>query len=214
MNRRARARPDRGTRAVVLAVDDDPVALATLEAELGKRYGEDYDVWCEASLRSRVAPAQGLQERRSARGARARQSPDGRPPRHRAARAGHELHPTAKRGLLISWGDRSTAEPMLQAMAVGQFDYYVPKPSAPPDEGFHSIVEGFLAIGPSCAAAGSHRSLHRTPPRRSFDSDRSRAADEKVPAQSRRSFLPVMTRLPTGDGCRWCRSRVRPGRAW
>ena len=126
----------------------------------------------------------------------------------------HELHPTAKRGLLISWGDRSTAEPMLQAMAVGQFDYYVPKPSAPPDEGFHSIVEGFLAIGPSCAAAGSHRSLHRTPPRRSFDSDRSRAADEKVPAQSRRSFLPVMTRLPTGDGCRWCRSRVRPGRAW
>ena len=57
----------------------------------------------------------------------------------------HELHPTAKRGLLISWGDRSTAEPMLQAMAVGQFDYYVPKPSAPPDEGFHSIVEGFLA---------------------------------------------------------------------
>ena len=64
MIRRARARPDRGTRAVVLAVDDDPVALATLEAELGKRYGEDYDVWCEASVRSRVAPAQGLQERR------------------------------------------------------------------------------------------------------------------------------------------------------
>ena len=30
-------------------------------------------------------------------------------------------------------------------MAVGQFDYYLPKPSAPPDEGFHSIVEGFLA---------------------------------------------------------------------
>ena len=49
MIRRARARPDRGTRAVVLAVDDGPVALATLEAELGKRYGEDYDVWCEAS---------------------------------------------------------------------------------------------------------------------------------------------------------------------
>ena len=129
----------------MLAVDDDPVALATLEAELGKRYGEDYDVWCEASPAAALRLLQDCKE-------------VGQPvalvlASHWMAdmlgtellgRA-HELHPTAKRGLLISWGDRSTAEPMLQAMAVGQFDYYVPKPSAPPDEGFHSIVEGFLA---------------------------------------------------------------------
>ena len=56
-----------------------------------------------------------------------------------------ELHPTARRGLLVRWGDRSTAESILQAMAVGGFDYYLPKPSVPPDEGFHGIVEGFLA---------------------------------------------------------------------
>ena len=55
------------------------------------------------------------------------------------------LHPTAKRGLVVGWGDRSTADPILQAMARGQFDYYLPRPSDPPDEGFHSIVEGFLA---------------------------------------------------------------------
>jgi thioredoxin reductase (NADPH) len=129
----------------VLAVDDDPVALATLQAELGKRYGEDYDVWCEAS------PAVALRLLQDCKDL-------GQPVAlvlashwmadllgtDLLARA-HELHPTAKRGLLISWGDRSTAEPMLQAMALGQFDYYVPKPSAPPDEGFHSIVEGFLA---------------------------------------------------------------------
>ena len=30
-------------------------------------------------------------------------------------------------------------------MAVGQFDYYLPKPSASPDEGFHVVVESFLA---------------------------------------------------------------------
>jgi thioredoxin reductase (NADPH) len=129
----------------VLGVDDDPVALAALEVELGKRYGEDYDVWCEASP---VVALRLLQNCKDL----------GRPvalvlASHWMAdmlgtdllgRA-HGLHPTAKRGLLISWGDRSAAEPMLQAMAVGQFDYYVPKPSPPPDEGFHSIVEGFLA---------------------------------------------------------------------
>ncbi|MGZ4729256.1 MAG: FAD-dependent oxidoreductase, partial [Acidimicrobiales bacterium] len=54
-------------------------------------------------------------------------------------------HPTAKRGLLIRWGDRLVAEPILQAMALGWFDQYLPKPGGPPDEGFHSIVEGMLA---------------------------------------------------------------------
>ena len=129
----------------MLGVEDDPGALATLEAELGKRYGEDYDVWCEAS------PAVALRLLQDCKDI-------GQPvalvlaSHWMADMLGtdllgrtHELHPTAKRGLLISWGDRSTAEPMLQAMAVGQFDYYVPKPSPPPDEGFHSIVEGFLA---------------------------------------------------------------------
>ncbi len=129
----------------MLAVDDDLVALATLETELRKRYGEDYDVRCEAS------PAVALRLLQDCKDL-------GQPvalvlASHWMADTlgtdllgrAHGLHPTAKRGPLISWGDRSAAEPMLQAMAVGQFDYYVPKPSPPPDEGFHSIVEGFLA---------------------------------------------------------------------
>jgi hypothetical protein len=36
------------SRAVLLAVDDDPVARAALGHELGKRYGVDYRVICEA----------------------------------------------------------------------------------------------------------------------------------------------------------------------
>jgi len=139
------ALPDQGQRAVLMAIDDDPGALARLDTELGKRYGQDYEVWCESS------PASALRRLADCRGS-------GQPvalvlASHWMAdmlgtdllRRVHELHPTAKRGLLISWGDRSAAEPMLQAMAVGQFDYYLPKPSSPPDEGFHSIVEGFLA---------------------------------------------------------------------
>jgi hypothetical protein len=57
----------------------------------------------------------------------------------------HELYPTAKRGLLVRWGDRASADPILQAMALGGFDYYVPKPAVFADEGFHTVVQGFLS---------------------------------------------------------------------
>jgi thioredoxin reductase (NADPH) len=53
-----------------------------------------------------------------------------------------ELYPTARRGLLISWGDRSTAAPILEAAARGQMEFYLPKPAWSPDEQFHrAIVE-------------------------------------------------------------------------
>ena len=83
-----------------------------------------------------------------------------------------ELHPTARRGLLVRWGDRSTAESILQAMAVGGFDYYLPKPSVPPDEGFHGIVEGFLAEWAQGVRAGVHAGRRG---RRSHDPPRPRA---------------------------------------
>ena len=58
--------------------------------------------------------------------------------------AGCDLAPCAKRGLLIQWGDRDTAEPILRAMSLGAFDYYVPKPTTSPDEQFHFLVGQFL----------------------------------------------------------------------
>lgn len=38
------------------------------------------------------------------------------------------LHPRAQRVLLINWGDRSTAEPILQASALGRIDDWAAKP--------------------------------------------------------------------------------------
>jgi thioredoxin reductase (NADPH) len=37
------------SRPVLMAVDDDPVALGMLKRELGKRYGVNYRVICEAN---------------------------------------------------------------------------------------------------------------------------------------------------------------------
>jgi thioredoxin reductase (NADPH) len=58
--------------------------------------------------------------------------------------AAHQIHSTARRGLLIQWGDRTTAGPILQASALGRIDYYIPKPVYAPDERFHRTVTEFL----------------------------------------------------------------------
>jgi thioredoxin reductase (NADPH) len=55
-----------------------------------------------------------------------------------------QLYPGAKRALLFERGNRTTREPILQAMALGQIDYYVPKPERSPDEEFHRDIAQFL----------------------------------------------------------------------
>lgn len=57
------------------------------------------------------------------------------------------LHPQAKRALLIEWGDlgdREVGAALADAMARGQFDHYLLRPSSPPDERFSVSVSGFL----------------------------------------------------------------------
>jgi thioredoxin reductase (NADPH) len=48
--------------------------------------------------------------------------------------------PTARRGLLFSWGDRSAIEPILEAAALGWLEFYLPKPAWSPDEQLHRAV--------------------------------------------------------------------------
>ena len=58
-----------------------------------------------------------------------------------------QLHPHAKRGLVVppgAWADQPTAEAILDAMALGRIDYYVPRPAASPDEVFHQAISSFL----------------------------------------------------------------------
>jgi thioredoxin reductase (NADPH) len=59
----------------------------------------------------------------------------------------HDLSPSTKRALLISWGDwgdEPTADAVRTAMALGHIDYYVLKPWKSPDEYFHRTVGEFL----------------------------------------------------------------------
>jgi thioredoxin reductase (NADPH) len=130
-----------------VAVDGNPEALAGIERALSTRYGRDYEVLC---LSSAGAALEALERKCDA----------GEPVAivladqwlaecqgtELLARTG-ELHPLAKRGLLIDWGDwgdQPTAEAIFGCMARHEMDYYVMKPVREPDEQFHRTLAEFL----------------------------------------------------------------------
>ena len=135
------------SRPVLLAVEDDPEALRAVEAELRERYARDYAVVCEGSTETALRAL----ERFASDGedvalVLAGQWLKGMTGSELLQRV-HQLHPHAKRGLLIEWGgwgDPPTGEAIFDAMAHGKIDYYVLRPSWTPDEVFHSAVSGFL----------------------------------------------------------------------
>ena len=109
-------------RPVVLVVDDDGNVLAALEAALARRFGADYEVLTERS------PAAGLQALERLR----RQDlpvavviADQWMPRMTGLELlahSRQLHPSARRLLLIGVWDRSANQPMSQAMTLGRLD--------------------------------------------------------------------------------------------
>jgi thioredoxin reductase (NADPH) len=132
---------------VLLVVDDDADCLGRTREELQRRYSSDYRILCERSAPKALQALEALQ----AAGddvavVLAEQWTPEINGSELLARV-RELHPNAKRALLIpwgAWGDRPTAEAVLRAMALGHIDYYVLKPWQSPDELFHRTVSEFL----------------------------------------------------------------------
>jgi thioredoxin reductase (NADPH) len=131
-------------KPVLLAVDDDPDGRKALARELHKRYGADYRVACEASAEEALETLQELK----ASGEQvavvlSKWWMSGMNGTEFLTHA-HQLYPGAKRALLFERGNRTAREPILQAMALGQIDYYVPTPERSPDEEFHRAISEFL----------------------------------------------------------------------
>ena len=131
-------------KPVVLVVDDEADSLRALTQELESRYGAHYRIVARASATDALAT---LAELRAEDAAVPLVLADQWMPETTGiellARA-RELHPTARRGLLISWGDRSATAPILAAAALGQIEFYLPKPSWSPDEEFHLALTASL----------------------------------------------------------------------
>jgi thioredoxin reductase (NADPH) len=203
---------------VLLAVDDNPEALRAVVSELRDRYSRNYTVMSDGSCRAAVGTLERLAEEGAEVGlVLAGQWLSGMTGVELLARV-HQLHPHAKRGLLIewgAWGDRATGAAIHDAMAHGQIDYYVVRPAGGPDEVFHQAVSSFLlewarsqriaphtihVIGESWSgrAYELREILERCAMPHSFclaDSDKGRELLAGVDGEAR---LPLMI-LPNGD---------------
>src|SRR5215217_2555539 len=134
----------RSSRPVMLAVDEDAVASREISRELHKRYGEDYRVVCERFPEAALQRLQALEEAgEEVALVLADQWMVGMSGTDFLTRAG-EISSTAKRALLVGWGDRAATGPILQAMSLGRIDYYVTKPYGDHDERFHRVISEFL----------------------------------------------------------------------
>jgi thioredoxin reductase (NADPH) len=132
------------SKPVIFAVDAGAESFLKIEYGLRRRYGVEYRVVCESSAMWGMKKLRELKEagEKVALVLADQWMPDISGTEF-LARA-RQLFPTAKRVLLVEWGDRTTQEPVLKAMTFGHIDYYVNKPERPGDEHFHRMIAEFL----------------------------------------------------------------------
>src|SRR4051794_21598544 len=136
-------------KPVILAVDDDPLALDRVLDELRRRYGRDYDVVGETSAGAALKRLEALGQTRQPLALVLADQWLREPHLTGESLLGRtrDLHPGTKRALLVdwgAWGDAATEQAILRAMATGLIDYYVVKPWRSPDESFHRAITDFL----------------------------------------------------------------------
>ena len=138
---------EQGGPPAILALVTDVADLDRVETHLRRLYAADYEVFCTSSPDEARAD---LAARREAGEPVAivmtdewRPGDDRRP----YMDVVDDLHPHAKRILLIDWGawrDAATTDAILDAMARARIDFYAAKPKSSPDEDFHRLIAELL----------------------------------------------------------------------
>jgi len=124
----------------VVLLADGPRARGHVEAELRKRYGADYQVIATGSAKEAVEVLDQLRDgRRRISLVLADQQLPGATGTELLARV-RQLHPAARRALLITWGEQPGMDAVVAATVPGDLDAYVVKPGPPPDERFHQAI--------------------------------------------------------------------------
>jgi thioredoxin reductase (NADPH) len=128
---------------VLLAVEAAEM-FCEVERELRDRYGNDYHIVCESSAEAGMRRLRDLKATgKEVALVLAEQQMPGTIGVEFLSHT-RKFYPSAKRALLVAYGDRTASEPILQAMALGRIDYYVHKPWGPHDERFHRTIAEFL----------------------------------------------------------------------
>jgi thioredoxin reductase (NADPH) len=120
---------------VLFVIDHDPSSLDVLLSDLSRRFGNDFALRGETSTEAALAA---LQEMAGASEPVALLLVDDAAP-ELLARA-HELHPGAKRVLLVD-RDYSSTSPAVQAMALGRADYHIVRPWADNESMYRAMSE-------------------------------------------------------------------------
>jgi thioredoxin reductase (NADPH) len=132
-------------RPIFFLVAEDSGPLEALARDLRRRYDTDYRVITATSAGAALAMLREL----AAAGSEvaliiAAERMTARPAVDFLVRA-HDLHPGAKRVLLIERGDWSAAHPAVAAMALGQIDYHLYAPWYPLERILYPAMSEFLA---------------------------------------------------------------------
>ena len=136
-----------GARPAIVVVDEDSRALEEVGTQLVQRYACHYRV---EAVAGREEAARLLTSLRDEGVEVALVLAGGVVPGGGAGHLleqVHQLHPHAKRALLVpspAWSDAITAEAVRASMALGRIDHFVLQPAASPDEVFHESVSSFL----------------------------------------------------------------------
>ena len=132
-------------RALIIVVDSESDALAAMLDALTRRFEADYRVVPYLSSCDALAGVRKSKEENEeiALVIAAQRMPEmtGREFLGRI----RSIVPTAKRALLVEWGDREVSPTILQACALGELDNYLYKPWAPAEIHLYPFIGEFLA---------------------------------------------------------------------
>ena len=115
------------SRPVLFALDDDAGVVRALRGDLSRRFGRDFRVLGESSAAAGLATLNQLARHSDPVALLIVDHHLAEMPGLQFLAHAHELHPSAKRVLLVE-RDYSARSPVIQAMTLGQADYYLSKP--------------------------------------------------------------------------------------
>ncbi len=131
---------------VLFVVDRDPDSLALMLSDLSGRFGKDFTVMGETAPEAALAALGEM----AAAGEPVALLLVGHTASDFLARA-HELHPRAKRVLLVD-RDYSSTSPAVQAMTLGRADYHIVRPWSDDEVMYGAITEYLSFVGDGAEA--------------------------------------------------------------
>lgn len=133
-------------KPLLFLLDDDPLALGPLREALERRYSADYEIEGATSAAAALTRLKKLQEE-SAQVALL--VADQWMPEMTGIEfliKAHEIHPHARRLLVIGVGDVSAEAPIVRALTLNQLDFYFGKPWASPEEELYPVTGEALRL--------------------------------------------------------------------